>query len=251
MIVYVEVIFIINFVFDFCLLLTVDLLLKRHVSYKRVLLGALVGEASMLTFTLKLSNIELLIFKVLLSIIMSVVTFKYKSVKYTLYNTLHLYFTGIILGGFITYLYNEFQVNREYSIRYIIILIISPIVLMIYYYIIKRFKNNYNNRYNVIIDYSCGHFEGVGFLDSGNKLVSPISNKPIILVEKEYIKNHKLKLLPVPYNALNHSGIVYCFKPDKIIINNNTYDNVLIGLSDVSFNIEGCNVLLNARMEII
>ena len=53
MIVYVEVIFIINFIFDFCLLLTVDLLLKRHVSYKRVLLGALVGEASMLTFTLK------------------------------------------------------------------------------------------------------------------------------------------------------------------------------------------------------
>lgn len=249
MTIYVEVIFIINFIFDFCLLLTVDLLLKRHITYKRVLVGALVGEISMLSLILKLSNIELFIFKILLSILMSIITFKYKSIKYTLYNTIHLYFSGIILGGFITYIYNEFRINREYSIKYLIILIISPIIFIIYYKITNSFKNNYNNRYKITFDYDNNHFEGIGYLDSGNKLTSPISGKPIILVEKEYIKNHRLKLLPVPYNALNHSGVIYCFKPYNLYINGNKMNNILIGISDIKFHIDGCNVLLNVRME--
>lgn len=113
----------------------------------------------------------------------------------------------------------------------------------------RKFKTNYNNRYTVLIDYENTHYEGVGFLDSGNKLVSPISGKPIILIEKEYITLHKLKLLPVPYNALNHHGILNCFKPEKVMINGIEIDNVLIGLSDVKFNIDGVSILLNARLE--
>ena len=180
---------------------------------------------------------------------MSIVAFNYRDFKYTLYNVIYLYLLGIVLGGFVTYLYNEFQINREYSIKYVILLVLSPLILIIYYKLMRKFKTNYNNRYTVLIDYENTHYEGVGFLDSGNKLVSPISGKPIILIEKEYITLHKLKLLPVPYNALNHHGILNCFKPEKVMINGIEIDNVLIGLSDVKFNIDGVSILLNARLE--
>ena len=249
MVVYIEVIMLINFIFDFCILLTTDITLKRHTKFKKLIISSLFGELSMLTLIIHLHGISQIIFKVFLSIILSFIAFGYKDIKYSLYNVVHLYFIGIILGGFITFLYNEFSINREYSLKYVIILFLCPIVLYIYYRITKQFKTNYNNRYKVIIDYPYGHYEGVGYLDSGNKLISPFSNKPIILVEKEYIEYHKLKLLPVPYHALNHNGLVNCFKPDKLIINDKEYSDILVGLSDDKFNIEGISILLNARME--
>lgn len=249
MVVYIDLVFIINLIFDFCLLTTTDLLLKRHTTYRRILIGALLGELSIITLFVNFNNVTSFIFKIFLSIIMSIGTFKYRNLKYTFYNVLYLYLVGIILGGFIYYLFNEFQINREYSFKYLIILFLSPIVLIVYYRLTIRFKNNYNNRHTLSFTYGDNKFEGIAFLDSGNKLVSPISGKPIILVEKEYITLHKLKLLPVPYNALNHHGIVNCFKPDLLLIDGKETKDVLIGISEVRFNIEGCNALLNARME--
>ena len=249
MVVYIEVIMLINFIFDFCILLTTDMTLKRHTSIKRLLISSLFGELSMLTLIIDLHGINQIIFKIILSLVLSFVAFGYKDFKYSLYNIIHLYFIGIILGGFTTFLYNEFSINREYSLKYVIILLSCPIILYVYYSITRQFKTNYNNRYKVIIDYPYGHYEGVGYLDSGNKLISPFSGKIIILIEKEYIEYHKLKLLPVPYHALNHIGLLNCFKPDKLIINNKEFDNILIGLSDDKFNIDGISILLNARME--
>ncbi len=239
----------INFVFDFTLLNIVDLLLKRRSKLIRLILASLVGEISLITLFISFTNIYSAIFKILLSISMCITAFNYKNVKYTFYNTIYLYLCGIILGGFMTYIYNEFKINREYSIQYIIVLLLALIFLYLYYRGILIFKNNYRNRFKVNIDYGANHYEGLGFLDSGNKLVSPFSGNPIILVEKEYISLHRLKIIPVPYNALNYHGILKCFKPDKLTIEGQIYKNVLIGISEERFNIDGCSVLLNIKLE--
>lgn len=247
--VYIDIVILINFIFDFTLLNTVDLLLKRNTKIKRLILGSVVGESSLIILFIKLSSIGNIIFKIVLSIAMCIIAFGYKDKKYTLFNTIYLYLTGIILGGFMTYLYNEFKINREYSYRYIFLLLSGLTFLYFYYKSITNFKRDYKNRYIVEIDYGKYHYSGTGFLDSGNKLVSPYSNSPIILVEKEYISLHRLKIIPVPFCALNHHGILNCFKPDLLLIGGKSYENVLIGLSDKSFNIDGCTVLLNSRLE--
>lgn len=249
MVIYWDLVMLINFVFDFTLLLTVDCLLKRKSSKWRITLGSLVGEASMITLFIRFDRIEIFLFKVILNLAMVVVAFSFKDLKYTFYNAIYLYLIGIILGGFEFYLYNEFMVGGAFGIKYMIILALSPVVLYVYYKLSLRCKRDYSHRHSLKIVYEGGVFEGTGFLDSGNKLVSPISGKPIILVEKEYILYHKLKLVPVPYNALNHHGLLYCFNPDELLVDGNEYKGVLVGLSEVKFNIDGCNALLNARME--
>ncbi len=249
MIIYLDLVCLINFAFDLSLLLTVDVLLKRRAKIKRILLGALIGELSMITLFIDLNEVSNFFFKIILGIAMTTGAFSYKDIKYTFYNGVYLYLSGIILGGFEYYLFNEFKMNSTYSLKYLFILLLSPVVLVVYYKLIKKFKTNYNNRHSVRILYDEYVFEGTGFLDSGNKLISPISGKTIILVEKEYIVYHKLKLTPIPYNALNHHGLLYCFKPQKVFINEKEYGDLLIGLSEVKFNIDGCNTLLNARME--
>jgi len=247
--VYVDVVFIVNLFFDLAILLLVDLLLKRKASYKRIFFGALLGEISMLMLFVKMNSLIELIFKFVLSLLMCLIAFNFKTFKYTIYNILYFYLISIILGGFVQFLYQEFEINNTLSIKYLIIIFLCPIFLYVYYKLSLKIKNNYNNRYIISFDYDCNHFDGVGYLDSGNNLISPINGKPIILVEKEYIKDHKLKLLPIPFNALNHHGLVYCFKPNNLTINGKIFNEVLIGISEIKFNIDGCNTLLNARME--
>lgn len=249
MVIYLDLIFIINLIFDSSCLLTVDLLLKRNSKVFRIILGGLVGELSMITLFVHLNTLNMFFFKLALTLLMVTVAFSYKDIKYTFYNSIYLYLVGIILGGFEYYLYNEFQVNSTYSLKYLFILVLSPLALIIYYKLTKKFKNNYNNRHSLKVLYEGNTFEGVGYLDSGNKLTSPLNGKIIVLVEKEYIIYHKLKLFPIPYNALNHHGLLYCFTPQEVYVDGKIQNNILIGLSEVKFNIDGCNALLNARME--
>lgn len=249
MVIYWDVVMLINFVFDFTLLLTVDCLLKRNTSKWRIVLGDLIGELSMLTLFIHFNRFEMFLFKVVLNLAMVVSTFSYKDLKYTIYNGIYLYLIGMILGGFEFYLYNEFRVGGKFGVKYLIVIFLSPLILYIYGKLSRKVKNDYNNRHSLRIVYEGGVFEGTGFLDSGNKLVSPLSGKPIVLVEKEYIMHHKLKLVPIPYNALNHHGLLFCFNPSELFVDGVLYKNVMVGLSEVKFNIDGCNALLNARME--
>lgn len=247
--IYIDLVILINFIFDFVLILITDLLLKRNITIKKVLYGSLIGELSLIVLFLNLNKLSMFLLKLILSILMIVVTFGFKSFKYTITNLIYLFLNGIILGGFIYYMSYLFLDNIGLSIKYVGILILSLLFMIIYYSFYKNIKTNYNNKYEVIIKYSHNKFIGVGYLDSANKLTSPYSGKPIILVEKRYINLNKLKLLPVIYNTLNHTGVINCFKPDEVIVNGKKY-NVLIGLSDTSFNLE-CEVLLNNRMGII
>lgn len=247
MVVYIDFVFLINFIFDATLLYSVDTLLKRNVSIWRILLGALLGEISMISLFIDIDNNTL---KIALSTIMCLATFSYKNFRYTLMNIIYLYLGGTILGGFEYYLFNEFQIGSTLSIKYLIVLILSPLVLFIYNILEKNIKNDYNNRHKIKILYGDSlFFEGTGYLDSGNSLICPITGKKIILVEKEYILYHKLKVFPVPYNALNHHGLIYCFTPKCTYVDDREYDDLLVGLSENAFHIDGVNVLLNSRME--
>ena len=249
MTIYIDLVIIINFIFDFVLLLICDLLLKRNVPIKRVLLGSFTGEISLIILFIHLNKLSSFILKTLLSLIMIIVTYGYKSFKYTITNFIYIFLNGIILGGFIYYMSYTFLDSISLSIKYICIEVLALLFSYVYYLFSKKIKINYNNKYTVIIKYNNYKFKGIGYLDSANKLTSPYSGKPIILIEKRYINLKKLKLLPVYYKTLNHAGIIDCFKPEKTIINGKEY-NVLIGLSDTSFNM-GCEVLLNSRMGII
>ena len=78
----------------------------------------------------------------------------------------------------------------------------------------------------------------------------PITNKGIILVEKEMLKGKYNIRSPmyVPFNSLNNHGLLKCFKPKYIIIENKIYTDYLIGVSDRKFNIDGISCILNYKL---
>ena len=252
MIIYVDLIFFINFMFDFLLLLTVKIVLKRKTKFKRIVLGTLIGALSIFSLFIKMNSITLFIFKVLISMIMALITFGYKDRKYFFKNILYLYFVSIILGGFLYYLNMEFSYkndgllffNNGFSINYILLIILSPIILYLYIKQERELKINNNFYYTVTVFYNNKKYIYNAYLDTGNKLYDPYFKKPVIIL---YDKNIAVKKpLLIPYNTVNNTGILKGFKPSKVLINDRVIDKpLIIALSSEKLNIDGVDMLLH------
>lgn len=256
MIIYIDLIFIINFLFDFFLLLTVNIALKRYVRVYRIFLGSIFGSLSLISLFLSFTSSLLFLFKIFLGLAMSIISFGYKNIRYTLYNTLYLYMTSIILGGFLYYLKIEFKnyttlYYEGISLSYIVLLFIAPLILIVFLKSLKVLKEIKNYYYEVDIKFTNDYkIHLTGFLDTGNKLRDPITNKPIILINKKLLKNniHIRSPMYIPYNSLNHHSLLECIKVKEIKINNKILKNYLIGLSDTSFKLNGIECLLNYQI---
>ena len=240
MIIYVDLLIALNLIYDFLILKVVSLVLKRTTSNIKILLSSLIGEVSILFLILNFNYILLIIFKIILAIIMNIVTFKYKSLKYSLINISYFYMISIILGGFIYFLYLK-------GINYIIIMLLVPLILLIY--IIQETRKSINNNiYDVGITFLNNHSINIkGYLDTGNNIKDIVSNKCVIIVNKNIVMNsYKTnKYVYVPIRVVNNNDLLRCIKIKYIIINNKKITNVLVGLSSTKIGIDNVDCLLN------
>lgn len=253
--VYVDLVFVLNLYLDFLLVMTTSLVLKRNASLKKIIFSSLLGSGSILFLFWNIPSSFLFFFKLGIAILMMLIAFGYKNLKYFLNNLGYFYMISVILGGFLYYLNLEFSythiglvfINKGLNVNAVVLLIISPIILYIYNSQAKKMKSTYNLTYKVIISLKGGKkYTLNGFLDTGNKLVDPITNKPIILIEKGIIEADKYYY--VPFNSLNNHNLLKCIKPEYIEINNKKYKNYLIGISDKKFSLEGIECVLNNKL---
>lgn len=250
---YLDLIFLLNLFFDFLLLLTVNNTLKRNAKLKRLFLGSFIGSITIFTLFLSFNTLTLFLFKIIISFLMCIASFGLKDKKYTIQNVSYFYMTSTVLGGFLYFLnlnFSESQVGliftyNKISINYIFLVIISPIMLYIYFKQLRETKN-YQSYYEITIHFQNGVSEKLNaFLDTGNKLIDPITKKKIILVNEKKIKNKKEKIIYVPYNSLNHHGLMKCFKIDYLEMNGKKSKNYLIGISEGELIKDGIDCVLN------
>lgn len=256
--VYIEVVIIINFIIDFILLFGLCLLLRRQTNLKRLLLASLIGSITILSFYFKLPSYYLALIKVLTSLVMVIVCLKFKNLKYTFKNLFYLYTLSIFLGGTI-YLISTNIIEKYNELSYlksgvytnlISLLILSPLIIFIYIKEIKNIKTKYSNYYNIDIYLKDKtKYSLTGYLDTGNHLVDPYKNRPIILVDKSKIKVNYNNILLVPYDSLNNHGLLKCIIPEKIYIDKiGIKTNFLIGISEDNINIDGVDCILHTKL---
>lgn len=258
--VYLDLVFFINFFFDLLLLCAVKIVLKRTVKFYRLVLGSLFGGLSIFLLFVKINNIELFAFKILISLIMLLIAFGYKNIRYYFKNFVSLYIISIFLGGFLYLLNVEFSYKQKgiiffhngLSINIIFIIILSPVIIYIYIKENKILKTEYRNYFIVKIIDDNQEFVLNGYLDTGNNLVDPITKRVVILVDKKLIAPliHIHSPIFVPFRALNTKGIIECIKVSEVFVNDKRIDNVLIGLSD-EFKMDNIECILNNRMGLI
>ncbi len=251
---YVDLIWVLNFYIDFWLLYITSLILKRNIKIFNIIIASLVGSLSTLLVFFKINNFILIIIKIFLAIIMLLISFGHKNIKYSLTNFIYFYMLGVILGGFIYYLNIEFKYttvglilsNHHININYIL-LFISPFILIIYQKYLNKIKVKNSLIYDIKIVINKNIYKLKGYLDTGNKLIDPITNKPVILIEKDII-SESLKYYYIPFNSIGNHNLLKCFKPLYVEINEKKYKNYLIAISDKKFNIDGVECILNNKL---
>lgn len=254
--VYVDLLLFLNFAFDLLLLETTSIILKRRTSFRRLVLGALVGSLTMFALFIPFTTFTLFMLKILLSIIISIITFGFKDIKYTLNNLFYFYITSILLGGFLYYLNVEFSYknmgmifyHKGLSINYIFILIASPIILIIYRKQMKKLKEMNSLHYQVDVYFTNDKIIKLhSFLDTGNTLVDPITKKKVIITNNKEA-NKLLEEMPyylVPYESVNTNGLLKCLKVEKIYIEGlGLYKNVVLAVTKEKLK-SGVDTILN------
>ena len=252
--IYVDLLLIFNFIIDLLLLLSVGVTLKRNISFYRIIAGSFIGSFSILLLFFPFNNIELFIFKLLVSVVMILVAFQYYGFKYLIKNLSYLYFSSIILGGCL-YLWNNMIsfdnfgfkfISNSYQLNFFGMLILSPILIAYYVRKIKTLKEHQQYRYYTKIGYQNQSIEGIGYIDSGNNLT--YKRKPVVLMSHKLINFEINDYEFLPYQALNYVGVVKCFKADWVKYDSKILEDIYLGIMDHDVGFDGVDFLLNQKM---
>ena len=244
--IYIDLLIIEDLVFNYIIITSTSIILNRITKFKNAFLSSVIGLIPIALLLTNINNILLHTINILFSIIMSIISFKYKNILYTIQNITYMYFISIFIGGSIYLININIPSINNYVLKIIIYTLISIISTYIYTKKVKKIKYNNDNYYKVDIYLKDRpKITVMSFLDTGNKLKDPYNNKPIILLSKKILNINKEKIILVPYNTIDNHGLMKCFAPEKIYIHKVGYKKrLLIGLID-NINIEGADCIMN------
>ena len=236
--VYLDELFIFNFIIDYILLITCKYIVKLSVKRIRILLSCLFGEVSMISLIIEFNGLIFIIFKVLICFLMIYIAYGYNDLKSFIKNVIYFYILNFFLGGILFYLKSSEIIN------YKIVLLLIPIIMKIYKYFAVDIKNIFSSKYRVTIYLNNGKILYLnGFMDTGNSLIEPYSNRKVIIINKKIEENYYL----VPYKTVDSVSLIKCFNPKKVYIDGiGERDDISIGITNQKF--VGFNCLLNYKL---
>lgn len=236
--IYIDELIFLNFVIDYILLSILKSIMKLNTKRIRIIFACLIGEMSIIYLFVNMSNFTLNMFKVILCSIMIFVAFGYINFKEYIKNIIYFYILSFFLGGCLLY----FKSLNLIKYNYFILLV--PIIMKVYKFFTYNLKNIINYKYRVNIYLNNGKIIYLnGFMDSGNSLIDPFSNKKVIIINKDVDEDFYL----VPYRTIDSESLIKCFKPRKVYIDGiGERNDVVVGVINKKFN--GFNCLLNYKL---
>ena len=108
--VYIDLLVLLNTLFNYVLFSSISYILKRNVSIVRMIVASIVGNISILL--LEVSNVIVFFSgKICIAIIINLVCFGYKDIRYLCKNVIYFYLVSIILAGIIVLINEHCSIN--------------------------------------------------------------------------------------------------------------------------------------------
>jgi stage II sporulation protein GA (sporulation sigma-E factor processing peptidase) len=204
--IYLDVIWLLNFLFDSLLLYLTGILLKKKIIHWRILLGGLIGSLIILFSITPLSPYtNHPISKLLFSIVMVATAFGYKRLRTYIQALMIFYLATFLIGGTLIGAHYFIQFDFDLSssvllasikgfgdpISWLFVLLGFPIA----WYFSRRnvegmevTKIQYEQIIDVIFQVGGKEFSIKGLVDSGNQVYDPISRLPVMFVSLKNIE---------------------------------------------------------------
>lgn len=248
-VIYVDVLFCVNFIVNYILLLSTSSLMRIQSSGLRMCLGAVVG--ALCSFVILLPPMGLFL-NFLLRAVISIVTvlpvFKFKSLQSFLKVTVSFLMMGFLFAGMMFAIMQLLSPSGLVVNNTSVYINISPsfiiIMTLICYSALSIFERFVSHRLpketecTVKISMNKKNVICKGITDTGNSLRETFSDYPVIIVEakslepliplsvsESYLKtgnsddsfwSKRIRL--IPYNTVSGEGVLTAFRPDEVTV---------------------------------
>ena len=251
MTIYIDVLFLSNLIINLILLYATGFCVNRKNSFFRSLISAAVGAIylCMMFFSANYTIIESLGFKLIISVAMMFLSFNFKKTPDFLKTLAVYYILNFVLAGGVIFANSILNIcvltNGVVYFKTTALSLAAGILIVGlsgggFFYIIKKSILSREAENEIIIYYCGNEIKLKAFSDTGNALVDPLSKASVIVVPKsriahiinnqnsEEIKN--LRIIPCN-TVMNKGGMLYGFKPDKLIYNEKEL-NAIVAISE-------------------
>lgn len=244
---YVDVLFLVNFMMDYILLLIVRKMLPCKTSHWRICIGAALG--SILTCLIVLlpithTIVRVILFHILVNTCMIQVGLEIKNVRSFLKAIIMLYIGSFLLGGIM----EAFRPYIKVGSLFLLIAIVGYYLVMVIWKFISYLQRWNQCHFTVELYLENKKYEMKGMVDTGNSLRDPISGKPVSILDRqtarELFGEAKLKNVRyVPYRSIGkNAGVLPAFQFDRMCVERETkhwVDMPLIAISEELISKEG------------
>lgn len=260
-VIYVDVLFIINFFITFLLVLMTGRLLKQNDRLIRFTVASAIGGAYSLVILIDdLSVLVSVIGKLIAAFLIVLVAFGMKNIKRYLKSVLVFFFSNLVLLGIMVGIWfifkppgvviNNTTVYFDVSAK---VLLISALIAYVFSVLVIRIYNKTTAKkeiFDLTIEKNGRTTHLFAFADSGNNLSEPFTSYPVIIAKKSLFENEKEERV-IPFETVGGEGILGAFKPDRVTIKTSgesiDVENVYIALSD-HLNNDDYSAVLNPKI---
>lgn len=220
---YIDVLFLVNFMMDYLLLLTTKKILKCSATHLNVCIGALLGSLAtciIVSIPIPYVFVKFILFHAVVNTGMIWIGLRMREWKRFFKAFLMLYISGFLLGGVMTYLR---QYVRMGSLFFAIAVGSYYIVQGIWNMILRVQRiNKYRCQVKLYLGEEVYCVEAV--IDTGNMLTDPVTKKPVCLVEQSVMNLSAEKLMDsglryISYQSLGcKNGVLPLIRLDKMCV---------------------------------
>lgn len=254
MVIYADVLIILNTYINFILLRLSGYFVGAEINRLRLFSGAFAGGVySLIILADGMSRGVSVILKIAVSALIVIISFRQHSIRYFLrcflsFYTVSFVFAGLMLALWIfvspdTMMYNNGEVYFGFDTMTLLVTatVCYGLLRLIYFFIEKRTAKA--SLFNIEIYFLDKVISCRALLDSGNNLRDYFTSLPVILVSEEKLRElmqdditrEKLKVRYIPFSTIGGEGLVPVFRPDRVRIYSVSSDfetsDVLIGQS--------------------
>ena len=245
-VIYVDVLFIVNFFITFFLLLVTAKFSKRNEKTWRLVLASFIGGAYSLVILVDDLNFAISFFgKLAAACLMIFAAFKFNGIKAYIKEVAIFYFVNFLFVGLTVGLWFVFKpkgivINNStvyFNISAKLLLLTALAAYLISALIIRIYNNKtaVKELYSVTVFKNGNEVRFFAFADSGNNLKEPFSNSPVIVADKKLFENYECQRL-IPFSTINGEGVLSAFKPERVEISSSlgsvALEEVYVAVSD-------------------
>lgn len=216
---YADVFFLTNCYLDFLAVYGVSEILGKKKRPGRFLIGSGAGSliGCILFLTLKHYDLYLLCMHFIINPAFTVFCFFPEEKKTYIQGYLLMYFTLLMLGGSMQWLYGTITGGKYYELC----LMLTGIPVVLFCYIIRKKRKNVQIYYETWICSNGREVKVSSLLDTGNRLVDPYTKEPVHILAGSFREKLKIEMPGrlVPFRSLGEShGMTEVFTIDKILV---------------------------------